>query len=111
MGVLHDAASEWVYECVHDAASEWVYECVHDAASEWVYFMMQLVSGSTECVHDAASECVYECMQLVSVCMSVFMMQVSATYADGYRVIAVSPVIGPRVEEKCKKTAAAILDR
>lgn len=37
--------------------------------------------------------------------------KVSATYADGYRVISVSPVIGPRVVEKCEKIANAILSR
>lgn len=38
-------------------------------------------------------------------------VQVSATYADGYRAISVSPVIGPRVVEKSQKVADAILSR
>ena len=38
-------------------------------------------------------------------------MQVNATYADGYRAVAVCPVIGPRAAEKAQKTADAILNR
>ena len=38
-------------------------------------------------------------------------MQVNATYADGYRVVAVCPIIGPRAAEKAQKTADAILSR
>ena len=38
-------------------------------------------------------------------------IQVSATYADGYRVVAVCPVIGPRAVEKAQKTAEAIIKR
>lgn len=57
----------------------------------------------------------YKVRVMVGVCMSVYMYvqmcQVSATYADGYRAISVSPVIGPRVVEKCEKTANAILSR
>ena len=41
----------------------------------------------------------------------IIIMQVSATFADGYRAISVSPVIGPRVVEKCEKIANAILSR
>lgn len=37
--------------------------------------------------------------------------KVSATYADGYRAVSVSPVIGPRVVEKSQKVADAILSR
>lgn len=43
--------------------------------------------------------------------VATFIVQVSATYADGYRAISVSPVIGPRVVEKCQKVADAILSR
>lgn len=38
-------------------------------------------------------------------------MQVSATYADGYRSIAVCPVVGPLAVEKAQKVAEAILSR
>ena len=38
-------------------------------------------------------------------------MQVNATYADGYRAVAVCPIIGPRAVEKAQKTADAILSR
>jgi len=37
--------------------------------------------------------------------------KVSATYADGYRAVAVCPVIGPRAAEKAQKTAEAIIKR
>ena len=35
----------------------------------------------------------------------------SATYADGYRAVAVCPVIGPRAVEKAQKVAEAIIKR
>ena len=38
-------------------------------------------------------------------------MQVSATYADGYRSIAVCPVVGPLAVEKAQKVSEAILSR
>ena len=37
--------------------------------------------------------------------------QVSGTFADGFRTISVCPVVGPRAEEKARKTADAILTR
>lgn len=48
---------------------------------------------------------------VVGVAIRVLYVQVSATYADGYRAISVSPVIGPRVVSKCQKVADAILSR
>ena len=38
-------------------------------------------------------------------------VQVSATYGEGFRCIAVSVVVGPRAVEKAYKVADAILSR
>ena len=38
-------------------------------------------------------------------------MQVSATYADGFRCTAVCALVGPKSDEKAMKTAESILKR
>ena len=55
----------------------------------------------------------YELLEscLVSTKMNCFTCQVSATYADGFKAVAVVGLIGPRAPEKGRKTADAILKR
>ena len=38
-------------------------------------------------------------------------LQVSGTYLDGYRVTAVSPIVGPHAAQKAERVAEAILKR